>query len=231
MNLIDFLRSAGADISIRYDHTIIINWVEELVSELSHGVCSDYIQSGTYMVIAALCSKDYLDIKTRVSQICMHLYKNWKRLVWRRRICEMILSGFLRQKALKGLLFKQIFFPGFPTDLQSPFSILMTQAEGISKIHEVLFEWRLHFLIELEKWRQIRLLWILMKLLFFDRRKLISNTTVASWDLRAGVAMIIAGLIAQGETRITNVEYIHRWYEDIINVLSGLGADIKQINS
>lgn len=100
-------------------------------------------------------------------------------------------------------------FPGFPTDLQSPFALLLTQAEGISRIHEVLFEGRLNWLIEIEKMKGHIAIMNPHEAMIFGRTHL-KGTTVSSWDLRAGVTMILAGMIARGETTITNVEYIER---------------------
>lgn len=100
-------------------------------------------------------------------------------------------------------------FPGFPTDLQSPFAILMTQCDGISRIQEIMFEGRLNWLVEIEKMKGHVALMNPHEALIFGKTRL-RGTTVSSWDLRAGVAMILAGLIAEGETSITNVEYIER---------------------
>lgn len=119
-------------------------------------------------------------------------------------------------------------FPGFPTDLQSPFALLLTQAKGTSRIHEVLFEGRLNWLIEIEKMKGYIAILNPHEALIFGKTAL-RGSTVSSWDLRAGVTMILAGLIAQGTTQITNVEYIERGYEDIVGKIAKLGATIEKI--
>lgn len=111
--------------------------------------------------------------------------------------------------SLKSINIQTNIFPGFPTDLQSPFALLLTQAEGVSRIHEVLFEGRLNWLIEVEKMKGHIAILNPHEALIFGKTPL-RGATVSSWDLRAGVTMILAGMLATGSTRITNVEYIER---------------------
>ncbi|MDQ1343649.1 MAG: UDP-N-acetylglucosamine 1-carboxyvinyltransferase [Patescibacteria group bacterium] len=132
--------------------------------------------------------------------------------------------------SLKPLRVQTNVFPGFPTDLQSPFVILMTQAEGVSRIEEIVYESRLNWLVEIEKMKGHPAILNPNTALIFGNTHL-RGATVSSWDLRAGVAMILAGLVATGETRITNVEYIERGYEDIIGKIRSLGAVIEKVDS
>jgi len=228
MNLITFLRTAGADISIRYDNTIIIQWVEELKTDISCDIVSDYIQSGTYMVMWALASKESITIKNaRVDDLYIFIEK-LKQAGVKIDILDNDSVRVYRAKTLKPVHIQTNIFPGFPTDLQSPFAMLMTQVEWKSEIHEVLFEGRLGWTIELEK------MWVDVSILNRHECEIkgwnkLVWTTVASWDLRAGAAMVIAGLIAEGETIVTNVEYIHRGYDKLIENLKNLGADIEEL--
>ena len=121
-------------------------------------------------------------------------------------------------------------FPGFPTDLQSPFSILLTQAEGMSRVQETLFEGRFNLLMEIEKMKGHSALLNPHEALIFGKTEL-RGTTVSSWDLRSGVAMILAALVAHGESRITNVVYIDRGYEDILGKMERLGVKIERLDS
>ncbi|HBB27007.1 TPA: UDP-N-acetylglucosamine 1-carboxyvinyltransferase, partial [Candidatus Gracilibacteria bacterium] len=132
-----------------------------------------------------------------------------------------------RSEHLKAVKFQTNVFPGFPTDLQSVFCILLSQAEGISRVQEIMFEGRLNFLVELEKMKGHPALMNPHEALIFGPTHL-RGATVSSWDLRAGVAMIIAGLVATGDTYITNVEYIERGYEDIIGKIGKLGVNIER---
>ncbi len=229
MNLVDFLRTAGADISIRYDHTIIVEGVEELKELPPFAIVSDYIQSGTYMVIAALCAKDYIDIHhARIKDLYSYIEKFREAGVKVEEREDDTLRVYRAHTIVPHSIQTNI-FPGFPTDLQSPFVVMMTQAEGTSYIHEVLFESRLGWLVELEK------LGANIGILNpheaeIEGKTELKGAQVTSWDLRAGAAMVIAGLIARGETHITNIDYIKRGYEDFVANLKNLGADIEDIS-
>ena len=228
INLIDFLRKAWANISIRYDHTIIVEWVDSLVWNFECSVISDYIQSGSYMVMWALCAKESITIKNaRVDDLYIYIEKlreaGVKIEVWENDSVKVYKTDNINPVDIQTNI-----YPWFPTDLQSPFAVLMTQADWVSKIHEVLFEWRLGWLVELEKmWLQktihnpheAEITW----------KASLEWTTVTSWDLRAGCAVVIAWLIAEGQTDVTNIAYIKRWYEDFIGNLQELWADIEEI--
>ena len=227
MNLISFMREAWANIDIRYNHEIIITWVEKLASNLEFDIVSDYIEAWTYMVIAALVSEKYLDIKdARIEDLYTFIEKLKDAWVVVEDLWDDILRVY-RAENLKPVSFQTNIFPGFPTDLQSPFAILQSQAFWTSRIHEVLFEWRLNFLVELEKMTaKIAILNPHEAIIFWPNK--LKWTTVTSWDLRAGMAMIIAGLIAEWETKVTNVEYIYRGYENFVEKLKNLWADITE---
>ena len=229
MNLIDFLRAAWADIKIRYNHTIIVEWVESLHDNFEFEVVPDYIQSWTYMVIAALASEEYLDIENaRIADLYAYIEKLKEAGVKVEDLWNDTLRVY-KADELKAVKVQTNVFPGFPTDLQSPFGVLMTQAEWTNKLHEVMFENRLNFLFELEKMRANVAMLNPHEALIFGKKQLKWWVTVTSWDLRAGAAMVIAGLIAEGTTTVTNVEYIHRGYEDFVETLKSLGADIEEI--
>lgn len=230
MNLIDFLRKAWADIKIRYNHEIIITWVYGLKSNFSFEVVSDYIESGTYMVMWALASKDYIDIlDARIEDLYTFIEKLKEAWVKVEDLWNDVLRVY-KAENIKPVNIQTNIFPGFPTDLQSPFAVLMTQAKWESKIHEVLFEWRLSFLVELEK------MWATYTILNPHEAiiKWLSNLkwweTVTSWDLRAWAAVVIAWLIANWETKITKIEYIYRGYENFVSKLQKLWADIRELS-
>lgn len=121
-------------------------------------------------------------------------------------------------------------YPGFPTDLQAPFTVLLTQAQGQSKIFETLFEGRLSYLFELEKMgAQVQIL--------NPHQAIIKGPTplkgvpIASCDIRAGAAMVLAALCAKGTTEISNINYIDRGYEKLDIKLQSLGAGIRRIHN
>lgn len=228
MNLIDFMRKAGANIKIKYDHTIIIEGVENLLNEMEFEVISDYIQSGTYAVLAALTAKEYIDIENaRIEDLYTFLEKMHEAGVKTQDLGNDTLRVY-RADNIKPVHIQTNIYPGFPTDLQSPFTMLMTQANGMSKVHEVLFEGRLNWLVELEKvWANIALL-NPHQAMIFGPTKWKAGAKLTSWDLRAWAAVVIAGLLIKGETRIDNIDYIKRGYDDIIQNLKNLGADIEE---
>ncbi len=229
LNLVDFLRKAWAEIFIRYDNTIIVNWVNELKNNFEFEIISDYIQSWTYIIIWALASKKYIDIKNaRIEDLYSFLEKLNQAGVRFEDIWNDTLRVYSSQN-LKATNIQTNIFPGFPTDLQSPFAVLQTKCEWTSRIHEILFEWRLNWLVELETmWASISIINPHEALINW-KTDFIAWKRVTSWDLRAWASMIIAWLITNGITQIEKVEYIHRWYENIIENLTSLWADIKEI--
>lgn len=226
MNLVDFLRKAWADIKIRYNHVIIVTWVEKLTADYEFDIVSDYIEAWTFMIIWALLSKEYIDIKNaRFDDLYAFVQKlkdAWVKIenLWNDT------ARVYRCNNLKAVDIQTNIFPWFPTDVQSPFAVLMTQANWTSKIHEVLFEWRLNFLVELDKmWWHTAVL-NPHEALIFGKMDL-KAAEVTSWDLRAWAAMVIAWMLATWTTKVTQVEYILRWYEKFVEKLQALWADIK----
>lgn len=228
MNLIDFLRKAWANIKIRYNHVIVVTWVEKLNADYEFDVVSDYIESGTFMIIAALLSKEYIDIKNaRFDDLYAFIEK--MRQAWVK--IENIWNDTARVwrcHNLKAVDVQTNIFPWFPTDVQSPFAVLLTQANWTSKIHEVLFEWRLNFLVELDKMGGHTAVLNPHQALIFGKMDL-KAAEVTSWDLRAWAAMVIAWMLADWTTKVTQVEYILRWYENFVEKLQSLWANIKVI--
>ncbi len=231
MNLISFLRAAWADIKIRYDHRIIINWVEKLRDNFDFEVVSDYIESGTFAIMWALASEEYIDIENaRIEDLYIFLEKLKEAWVKFEDLWNDVLRVY-KSENLKKVNIQTNLYPGFPTDLQSPFAVLQTQCDGISKIHEVLFEGRLNWLVELESmWADLQILNPHQAIIVW-KSKFKWGRTVTSWDLRAWASMVIAGLVAPGQTRVDKVEYIFRWYENFVEKLQGLWADIKLLES
>lgn len=229
MNLVDFLRKAWANINIRYDHSIVISWVEELTDGFEFDIVSDYIESWTFIIAWALASGEYIDIENaRIEDLYIFLEKLKEAWVRFEYLWDDKLRVY-RAENLKSVNIQTNIYPWFPTDLQSPFVVLQTQADWSSKVHEVLFEWRLNWLVELENmWANLQVLNPHQAIINW-KTSLEWWKKVTSWDLRAWASMVLAWLVADGETTITKVEYIFRWYEDFVEKLSWLWADIKLI--
>ncbi len=119
-------------------------------------------------------------------------------------------------------------FPGFPTDLLAPFGVAATQAQGVSRLFERLFEGRFGYLYELEK------MGARIEVLNSHESLVIGHTTlrgrtVTSHDIRAGAAMILAALAAEGETTVTDVHYIDRGFDHLDGKLREVGARIERV--
>lgn len=227
-NLIDFLRLAWIQIDIRYDHTIIIHGTRAIKTDLQQEVISDYLQSGTFAIIAALCAKDSIDIhRARISDLGAFLYKLHESGVITQDMWNDTLRVF-KAKNLTAVNIQTNIFPGFPTDLMPLFTVLMTQCQWTSRVHEVLYEGRLNWLVEYEKlgWNP--------RIINLHEAKItgptqFTGTRVDSWDLRSWAAMVIAGLISEGKTQVDNIYWINRWYDDFLGKLQSLGAKIEEI--
>jgi len=131
-------------------------------------------------------------------------------------------------RQLRAFKLQALPYPGFPTDLQAPFAVLATQANGTSLIHDPMYEGRLSYVSELIKMGA-------NAVVADPHRVVISGPTalygreIRSFDLRAGATLIIAGLIAQGETMIENVEVVDRGYERLDDRLRAVGARLKRV--
>lgn len=227
-NLIDFLRNAGIKIDVKYDHTIIVHGSKNIKTSIEHETISDYLQSGTFAIIWALCAKDFIDIhRARIKDLWAFLYKLHETGVKTEDLWQDTLRVY-RVKELKAVNIQTNIFPGFPTDLMPLFTVLMTQCQWTSRVHEILYEGRLNWLVEYEK------LWWAPRIINLHEAKIagptqLKWTKVDSWDLRSGAAMVIAGMIAEWETKVDNVYWINRWYDNLIWKLVSLGAKIEEI--
>lgn len=228
LGLVDFLRSLGIRIDIDTQHDMVIYGSIIDQKEAESTVIHDYIESGTFVILAALTAEPQIRIEwARVRDLTAFLGKCADAGVRFETDKESdTITVYNSRSTLVPTNIQTNIYPGFPTDLQSPFALMLTQAEGISRIHEVLFEGRLNWLIEVEKMKWHIAIMNPHEALIFGRTEL-KGSTVSSWDLRAWVTMILAGMIARGETLVTNVEYIDRGYEDIVGKISGLGGRIE----
>jgi len=118
-------------------------------------------------------------------------------------------------------------YPGFATDLQSPYTVLMTQAQGSSLIHETIYDRRLLFTDLLTQMGASIIMADPHRVVVSGPTKLHGRKLVSP-DLRAGIALVIAALIAEGKTEIENIYQIERGYEDLVGRLKGLGAEIEK---
>lgn len=220
-----FLQQRGVKISGMGSHSIGIESTGALLEGAVHTVTSDYLEAGAF-ILAGIVSRGQVTVRGADRRHLTSFLGALKR-VGACVVCEdngdIVVDG--RHTALKATRIQTNIFPGFPTDLQAPFGVLLTQAEGVSRLFEVLFEGRMAYLYELEKMgAHIEILNSHQALIIGGAK--LRGRTVQSNDIRAGVAMVIAGLAAEGETIVTDVQYIERGYDHLEEKLRSLGADI-----
>jgi UDP-N-acetylglucosamine 1-carboxyvinyltransferase len=232
-NLIAFLNNAGANIVLGIDHTIIIHPVSTLhIKNHEFEIVSDYIEAGTYFAIGAGADNTELTISNINVDDLSAMYNVAEKIGINFRILDkhtIKVNSYNKgnYKAIKKLEIR--IFPGFPSDLQSIFGCLLTQCHGISKIFETLYEGRFGYLSELENLGAKIEILNPHQALVLGATKL-KGGYVSSTDLRGGSAMVLAGIMAQGTTFITNEAIIERGYDHIVKKLCQIGVQIEQIN-
>lgn len=225
-DLCKFLISLGADIKGVGTSKLEINGGLELKqTQESHSICGDYLQAGTYILMAAITNSP-IEVKNfNPEDLGMFLYLLKKAGVKFAKTNNSI--TVTSAENLKPVDVKTAVHPGFPTDLLSPFVIFLTQCNGKSTIFETLFEGRFSFLYELEKMgAEINIL--------NNHQAEINGPTklkgkvVNSCDIRAGAAMVLAAMIASDQTIITDIKYIDRGYDNFDKNIKDLGGIISR---
>jgi len=222
INIADFLNKMGAKISGAGTESIIIEGVDEL-----HGaeieVIPDRIEAGTYIMMGALLGNN-LKVEGIVAEHNDALFEKLEEMG-----VDFNIEGnsvtLNKSDNLKPTNVTTLVYPGFPTDLGQPMSVLLTQANGTSVMEETIWENRIGHYPYLQKMgANIELNGLIATI--NGKTKLV-GTDINATDLRGGAALILAGLIAEGTTTIYDIDYILRGYENIINKLSNVGAKIS----
>jgi UDP-N-acetylglucosamine 1-carboxyvinyltransferase len=224
--LADYLNLQGAKISGAGTPTITIEGVTKL-SAGNFTVMPDRLEAGSFAIMAAAtgseifitkCVPEHLRVLLEIFKHRLHIPfeegEDWIRIKPAKKI------------AAYGI--KTHEYPGFPTDLQQPYAVLMTQAEGSSLIHETIFDRRLLYADLLSQMGADIIMCDPHRIVVNGPTKLFGHK-LTSPDLRAGIALVIAALVAEGRTEIDNIYQIERGYENIAERLTALGADIKKI--
>lgn len=225
--LADFLNSCGAKIEGAGTPTIKIKGVKKLNGG-EYKIIPDRIETGTFAMLAAASNNGNILIKNCEPK---HLEALWV-LFDKIGVNFVLNKDNVLIKPAKKLSACDVItheYPGFATDLQSAYTVLMTQTHGLSLIHETIYDRRLLFADMLTQMGA--------NIIMADPHRVVVNgpsklhgKKLMSLDLRAGMALIIAALIAQGKTEIDNIYQIDRGYEKLEEKLKKLGADIKRIN-
>ncbi|MEX0877934.1 MAG: UDP-N-acetylglucosamine 1-carboxyvinyltransferase [Candidatus Spechtbacterales bacterium] len=226
-NLVEFLNKMGADIHLLPNHRAIITGRTALYGA-EHEVVRDYIEAGTF-IVTALCAGGALRIHDfPLSHLELFLQK-LKRFGADFTIEDQRTVFVRKARQLFMPKMQMMIYPGVPTDLQSPIGVLATQTQGSTIVHDPLYERRLSYLKELQK------MGAKVNIMDDHRAEVIGPTklrgvTIRGEDIRGGMSLIIAGLIAEGETILENAYQVDRGYERIEERLRSLGADIERIN-
>ena len=211
------IRGAGTDI-------IIIDGVPQLHGT-RHQVIPDRIEAGTYIALAAAIGEG-IQINNVLYEHLESYIAKLEEMGVRMTISED--SIFVeKQTGLKAIQIKTSPYPGFATDLQQPITPLLLTAAGRGRIVDTIYAKRVNHVPELAKMGAT--ISTLNDHIIYEGPNQLTGSSVKATDLRAGAALVIAGLMASGTTEITNVEYILRGYSDIIHKLTQLGADIQLV--
>ncbi len=228
--LVKVLKKMGVKISGVGQHTLKIKGKNKL-NGFKHFVMYDPIEAGTF-VIMALATKGDIVVKNVEYQFLEFPLKKLEdcgaRFEIKKRKGDVVDVHVMPSKEIKIRKIQSLPYPGFPSDLLSVLGVLATQTKGVTLIHDPLYEGRLKYMEGLTKMGA--------DIFFSDPHRATINgvtklygTDLGSFDLRAGAALIVAGLIAKGRTRISNIYQVDRGYEKIEERLQKLGADIKRI--
>ena len=224
IDLIRFLKKLGYKIKVS-ERKIIINSHNQLKKRISHKVIFDRIEAGTYLIAGALIGKKLL-----INNIETQFIKNEIKIL--KRMGVKILKKknsleILKNKKLKKISIVTKPYPGFPTDLQAQLMVLMTQAKGISKIKENIFENRFMHVPELK--RMGAKIEIKNRTAFINGFSNLTGAEVMATDLRASVSLVLAGLVADNRTIVNRIYHLDRGYENLENKLKNCRAEIKRI--
>jgi len=225
VDVANFLNTMGADIRGAGTDVIKINGVKKLHGDNTYSIVPDQIEAGTFMLAAVAsqgdiilknCVSEHLDCLTaKIIEIGGHVEDTGDEIrVW----CD--------QRPNKAIIKTQP-YPGFPTDLQPQMGVVLSIANGTSRIIENIWESRFQYTEELNKMGAN--ITAQGKSAFFEGVEQLYGSPVYSSDLRAGAALIIAGIIAEGKTEIYNLEHIDRGYENIEEKFRNLGAKIERV--
>ena len=226
VDLANFLNKMGANIMGAGTDRIRIQGVKELKKDETYSIVPDQIEAGTFM-LAAVATKGDITIKNCITK---HLESITAKIIEMGAEVEDIDGESLRvicNKRPNKVNIKTLPYPGFPTDLQPQMGVVMSIADGTSVINESIWDSRFQYTEELN--RMGAKITAQGKVAFFEGVDKLVGAPVYATDLRAGAALVIAGIIAEGTTQIYNVEHIDRGYENIEEKFIKLGAKIRRV--
>lgn len=208
------IKGAGTDV-------IRIDGVDELKG-CRHSIIPDRIEAGTYMIMAAAMGKEVMidnviplhleSLIAKMREMGVRVEANPEQI--------LVVGG----QSLKAVDIKTLVYPGFPTDLQQPFTSLLTKASGTSVVTDTIYSARFKHIDELRRMNAV--IKVEGRSAIINGPAQLQGAKVKASDLRAGAALVTAGLMARGITEVTGLEHIDRGYSHLVDKLSGLGAVI-----
>ena len=225
VDLANFLNSMGADIRGAGTDTVKINGVDRLHGG-SYSIIPDQIEAGTYMAAAAATGGEVLvkNVIPKHLECISAKLRETGTIVQEYEDCVLVKgNGHLRKANIKTLP-----YPGFPTDMQPQMGALLCMANGTSVITEGIYDNRFKYVNELRKMGAD--IQVDGRIAIFEGGAKLTGAPVMACDLRAGAAMVIAGLCASGKTEIEDIHFIERGYENFVGKLRKLGADISIVD-
>lgn len=226
INIADFLNAMGAKVEGAGTSTITITGVEEMHSS-NIKVIPDRIEAGTYILMGAMIGDNLRVCGVNTDHISALLNK-LKDMGVKYEIGDKSVT-ISRCENINPINITTLVYPGFPTDLGQPMSVLLTQANGTSFFEETIWENRMQHVEYLNKMGANIELKDNSHAVIHGKTKL-KGCHINATDLRGGVALVMAGLIAEGETRVSNIDYILRGYENLIRKLKKVGAIISIVD-
>jgi UDP-N-acetylglucosamine 1-carboxyvinyltransferase len=223
-NLAAMLVAMGARISGAGTHTITIEGVREL-RPTQYAIIPDRLEAGTYILAGAITGGDVEVHGANPEHLTSFLYK-----LRETGARVETADGVIRTRGdgdLNAITVQAVPYPGFPTDLQAPMAVLLTQANGVSYLHERVFDNRLTYISDLRK-MGAEIVTTGTTLAIISGPTPLAGANLRALDVRAGAAFILAGLAAQGQTEVSDIHHVERGYERIEEKLRALGADIEK---
>ncbi|MBU9710738.1 UDP-N-acetylglucosamine 1-carboxyvinyltransferase [Evansella tamaricis] len=216
------LSSMGANIKGAGTNVIRIDGVDELHG-CRHSIIPDRIEAGTFIILASAMGDSVL-IDNVIPDHVESLIAKLREMGVMIDVADDSVFVRANHNDLRSVDIKTLVYPGFPTDLQQPFTSLLTKAEGSSMVTDTIYNARFKHIDELR--RMGANIKVEGRSALINGGPKLQGATVRASDLRAGAALVVAGLMANGITEITGVEHIDRGYSDLENKLKGLGAKI-----
>lgn len=227
VDVANFLNAMGANIKGAGTDTIRVKGVPVLPGGFSYSIIPDQIEAGTYMIAAAVTRGDVI-VRNLIPK---HMEPLTAKLIDMGYEIEegddSIRVSVADNQTIMPVNFKTMPYPGFPTDLQPQATVLLCMADGLSRMHENVWDNRFQYVTELQTMGAN--ISVIDRIALVTGPTQLNGSTVVAMDLRAGAAMVLAGLAADGETIISEAQRIERGYEKIVEKLTAMGAKMERI--